>query len=131
VDMYKREVSRARQQQTRMVERSTCTKRFLDQTECLPSQNHAGLLNNRCKIKVRYLFIQQEEVLTELYSYTHQEPPPPNVATTIEAHKYLEACSLMFEKGFLCHDKICSMNSTVLQNIFQGYKYFTDFNAAF
>lgn len=64
-------------------------------------------------------------MLTELYSYIHQEPPPPNVATTIEAHKYLEACSLMFEKGFLCHDKICSMDSTVLQNIFQGYKYFT------
>ena len=69
--------------------------------------------------------MQQEEVLTELYSYIHQEPPPPNVASTIEAHKYLEACSLIFEKGFLCHDKICSMDSTVLQNISQGYKYFT------
>ena len=45
--------------------------------------------------------MQQEEVLTELYSYIHQEPPPPNVASTIEAHKYLEAYSLIFENFFV------------------------------
>ena len=96
----------------------------MDKAKRFAGQNHAGLLNLSIYLKLK-LFMQQEEVLTELYSYIHQEPPPPNVASTIEAHKYLEACSLIFEKGFLCHDKICSMDSTVLQNISQGYKYFT------
>ena len=69
--------------------------------------------------------IQQEQVLTELYSYIHQDPPPSDVAMTIEAHKYLEACNLLFEKGFLCHEKICRMDSPVLQNISSGFEYFS------
>ena len=50
--------------------------------------------------------LQQEQVLTELYSLIPQNPSPPDVATTIETHKYLEACNLIFEKGFLCHEKV-------------------------
>ena len=64
-------------------------------------------------------------MLTELYSYIHQDPPPANVATTIETHKYLEACNLIFERGFLCHEKVSGMDSPVLDNIFRGFEYFS------
>ena len=67
-------------------------------------------------------------MLTELYSYIHQDPPPADVATTIETHKihlYLEACNLIFERGFLCYKKICGMDSPVLDNIFSGFEYFS------
>ena len=61
----------------------------------------------------------------ELYAYVHQDPPPADVETTRETMKYLEACNNLFEKGFLCHEKITSSDSTVLQNISNGYNYFT------
>ena len=41
-------------------------------------------------------------------------PPPEDTATTLEAFTYLEACSKLFEKGFLSHDRIRSMDSKVL-----------------
>jgi len=69
--------------------------------------------------------LQQEQVLTELYSYIHQDPSPPDVATTIEAHRYLEACNLIFERGFLCHEKVTGMDSSVLKNISNGFDYFS------
>ena len=69
--------------------------------------------------------LQQEHVLMELYAYTHQSPLPTDAAATIETHQYLEACNQMFEKGFLCHHKICSLDSTVLQNISDGFNYFS------
>ena len=59
--------------------------------------------------------LQQEQVLMELYSYTHQDPLPVDIAMTIETHQYLETCNRIFEKGFLCHEKICSLDLTVLQ----------------
>ena len=49
-----------------------------------------------------FCVLQQKQVLTELYSYIHQDPEPSDVATTIETHKYLEACNLIFERQFLC-----------------------------
>ena len=61
----------------------------------------------------------------ELYVYIHQTPPPEDAATTLEAFTYLEACSKLFEKGFLSHDRIRSMDSKVLQNIQDGYSYFS------
>ena len=64
-------------------------------------------------------------MLTELYAYVHQDPPPADAETTRETMKYLEACNNLFEKGFLCHEKITSLDSTVLQNISNGYNYFT------
>ena len=70
--------------------------------------------------------LQQELVLMELYSYTHQNPLPVDAARATETHQFLEACNQIFEKDFLCHEKICSMDSTVLQNISNGYKYFSE-----
>lgn len=111
IEMYKREVSRAKQQQTRMVPR-------LKEIHIL-RDSWTKLNVSPAKI------MQQEQVLTELYSHIHQDPPPADVDATVETHKFLEACSLLFEKGFLSHEKVSSMDSTVLQSISSGYQYFT------
>ena len=39
--------------------------------------------------------------------------------------QYLQACHNLFERGFLSHEKITSMESAVLKNIDTGYKYFS------
>ena len=69
--------------------------------------------------------MQQEQLLGELYWYTHQDPPPPDVTSASETLQYLEACSQLFEKGFLSHNKITAMDSEVLENIDKGYSYFS------
>ena len=46
------------------------------------------------------MYIQQEQVLTELYSHIHQDPPPADLDATVEAHKFLEACSLLSRRDF-------------------------------
>lgn len=70
-------------------------------------------------------FLQQEQVLSELYSYIHKEPPPADASSTSETLEYLQACHQLFETGFLSHEKITSLGSPVLQSIDKGYKYFT------
>ena len=69
---------------------------------------------------------QQEQILGELYWYTHQDSPPADVSSVSETLKYLESCSQLFEKGFLSHNKITSMESEVLENIDKGYSYFSE-----
>ena len=54
---------------------------------------------------------QQEQILSELYSYVHQEQPPVDAAATKETLQYLEACNKLFENGFLSHEKIVSVDS--------------------
>ena len=61
----------------------------------------------------------------ELYSHIHQDPLPAGTDATAEAHKFLEACNLLFEKGFLSHEKVSTMDSMVLQSISSVYQYFT------
>ena len=72
----------------------------------------------------KFCSLQQEQVLTELYSYIHQDPLPADVATTVETHRYLEACNLMFERELLCHDKVCGMDLLVLKNISNVFECF-------
>lgn len=69
---------------------------------------------------------QQEQVLSELYWYTHQAVLPEDNASVLEALKYLEACHKLFEKGFLSHERITSADCEVLKNINEGYTYFKD-----
>ena len=68
--------------------------------------------------------MQQKDVLTEIYSYISSDPKPPDSNETEYALKYLEACNLLFEKGFLSHSKVSSHDRQVLLNIKAGYQFF-------
>ena len=60
--------------------------------------------------------------MCELFQYSSQNYHP----STQKALSYLEACNSIFEKGFLSHQVIKSMESDVLKSIDEGYKFFTD-----
>ena len=64
-------------------------------------------------------------MLGELYWYVHQDPPPDDADATKETRQYLQAYHKLFKIGFLSHDKIDNLDSAVLKNINDGYKYFT------
>ena len=68
--------------------------------------------------------LQQEQVLTELFHYASQSPPPHDAFSVTSTRKYLEACNKIFENGFLCHKKIYSSDSEVLVNIQTGFNFF-------
>jgi len=126
VDMYKREVTRARQQQTRMIPRLKEIHILRDSwTKLNVSPAKIMQVHNSFYKFVISIYLQQEQVLTELYSYIHQDPPPADVNTVVETHNFLEACNLLFEKGFLSHEKVTSVECNVLQNISKGYQYYT------
>ena len=134
IEMYKREVNRARQQQTRMVPRlkeihilrDSWTKLNVSPAKIMQVCMVILSMNVKCSA----FYLQQEQVLTELYSHIHQDSPPADADTTAETHKFLEACNLLFEKGFLSHEKVSSMDSIVVQNISSGYQYFTSWLSA-
>ncbi|XP_065914376.1 uncharacterized protein [Dysidea avara] len=111
IAMYQREVSRAKQNLTRMVPRLKEVHVVRDSWTKL----------NVSPAKI----MQQEQVLGELFWYTNQDPLPADSDTTNETWEYLQACHKLFESGFLSHDKVDNMDSPVLQNIDDGYKYFT------
>ena len=48
-----------------------------------------------------------------------------HAVTTLKTLQYLEACSKIFEKGFLSHDMIKDIDSRVLKSIEEGYSFFT------
>jgi len=62
--------------------------------------------------------------MSELHWYANQNPPPADYMKTLETLQYLTACHNLFEKGFLSHEKIASLNSEAIQNIDTGYQYF-------
>jgi len=64
--------------------------------------------------------LQQEKVLGELHWYIHQDPPPKDVSITKETLLYLEACNLLFEEGFLSHERVRSADAKVLANIIKA-----------
>lgn len=47
------------------------------------------------------------------------------IRLTLKVSAYLEACSKLFEKGFLSHDRVMNMDSEVLKSISEGYNFFT------
>ena len=69
--------------------------------------------------------MQQEQVLSELHAHIHQDPPPSDKVHVEATLNYLEACNRMFERGFLSHDRIMSMDSEIIQNITQGFTFFS------
>ena len=56
----------------------------------------------------------------------NQVPPPDDSAAVAEMLAYLEASHIIFEHGFLSHDRIRSLECEILTNITKGYKYFTE-----
>lgn len=102
-------------------------KGFLDKTKCCSSQDHAGSFYCACMyyLYIPLLNMQQEQVLSELYAHIHQTPPPSDKVHVEATLKYLEACNRLFERGFLSHDRIMSMDSEIIQNITQGFKFFS------
>jgi len=44
---------------------------------------------------------------------------------TCETLAYLIACNLLFEQGFLSHDRVRGTDSDVIKNINRGYEYFS------
>ena len=72
-----------------------------------------------------FIYTQQEQVLGEFFWYVNQYPPPDDASEVQETLAYLEACSLIFERGFLSHGRIRNLDSEILQNIAKGYDYFS------
>ena len=69
-------------------------------------------------------YLQQEQVLMELFHYVNQSPAPYDCFSAKMTLKYLESCSNIFEKGLLSHHKISLSNQDVLVNIQNGYDFF-------
>ena len=78
-----------------------------------------------CVLLNLFFWLQQEQVLGELVHYANQDPAPHDANATCETLAYLEACNLLFEQGFLSHDRIRGTNSDVIKNINRGYEYFS------
>ena len=65
--------------------------------------------------------MQQEQVLSELKTYSQSVPEAKSTATTLE---YLQACNNLFERGFLSHKPVGAMDCEVLANIAKGVLFF-------
>ena len=76
-------------------------------------------------LKKFIFFLQQPEVLRELFTYLNQQygPPPHDFESVQQALQYLQACQHLFEKGFQSYDKIWGVDSNLLANIATGYNF--------
>ena len=52
--------------------------------------------------------------------------PPYDSESVQQTRDYLEACNLLFEQGMLSHKQIKDMQSEVISNIRNGFKFFTN-----
>lgn len=55
-----------------------------------------------------------------------KQPCPYDTPSVKCVIKYLTACNLVFERGFLSHDKVSAKESTVLDNVRKGFTFFSD-----
>ena len=95
--------------------------------ECSSCQNNAGnVLYAYYGVHYIDVVIQQENVLTELYSYVNQIPPPADAPSVKCTLKYLTACSQLFEQGFLSHKRVSIKEREVLVNIEKGFCFFSE-----
>ena len=74
--------------------------------------------------------MQQEQVLGELFWYANQTPHPDDAPEVSETLAYLKVCHLLFEGGFLSHNRIRSMDYDIMKNITKGYKYFSSWQSS-
>ena len=69
--------------------------------------------------------LQQEHVITELKEYATATPLPSDTKEVLLVVDYLEACNKIFERGLLAHVRIPSYPNQILENMEQGYSFFT------
>lgn len=93
----------------------------MDQAKCHTSKNFDSLLLHNYS---DLLLLQQEHVLSELNRHISEYPDSSD--STKKTLLFLEACSSLFEHGFLSSDKVESINCDVMKHITKGYKFFTD-----
>ena len=65
-------------------------------------------------------------MLTEIFSHTKAVPPPADVDSARCTLRYLESCSLIFEKGLLSHERIMTVDSKIIENVQAGFEFFCD-----
>lgn len=127
VDMFERECQRVRDGNARMIPklreahiiRDSWIKLNVTPAKIMQVRNTPAHYNI-----VHEGYIQQEQVLGELFHYVNQQTPPPDYPQVQCTLKYLQACNKIFENGFLSHDRVTSVNSNVLKSIKEGYEFF-------
>lgn len=62
-------------------------------------------------------------MLSELHDFCYGNDTAKSCQKTLQ---YLEACSNIFENGFLSHKKVTHMDSPVLKSINEGYCFFVN-----
>jgi hypothetical protein len=132
-DMYARESERRTAGRARMVPK-------LREAHEIPGLNLMSILLKSCKYVIYLCTVhsllqkskllscmQQEQVLTELFHYVNQSPPPDNALSVTVNYtlKYFEACNKLFEVGFLSSLRVSGAHREVLVNIQSGYHFFT------
>ena len=60
-------------------------------------------------------------MLSELRTYSQSVPEVKSTVCTLE---YLQACNHLFEKGFLSHKEVATMDSEVLSSVAKGMQFF-------
>ena len=126
-DLWQRECARREKGNARMApklrESHVLRDSWTKLSKCSPSQDYAGiytiiLVLIQCNKHTSTTLNLQQEVLSELYNHINQQPSPSDQAHVQATLSYLEACSKLFEKGFLSHDQVMSLESEVIKNIF-------------
>ena len=65
-------------------------------------------------------------MISALRGYCECEPTPTDAESVKATSQYLEACNLIFEKGILSKKMVRALNSSVIQNIRDGFTFFVD-----
>ena len=66
---------------------------------------------------------QQQYVIAELGEYLDSKPKDASSAKLVL--RYLQALHKLFEEGFLTHERITSLQSSILTQMESGYNFFT------
>ena len=131
INMYERECQRVRNGNARMVPklrevhiiRDSWTKLNVSPAKIMQVRFGIAILFISDYSIYCHLSIQQEQVLGELFNYISQNPV--DAVETKATLQYLESChKLLFEKGFLSHDRIFGTDAAILKSINEGYLFF-------
>ena len=127
IDMFDRECQRVRDSNARMIPKLREAHIIRDswiKLNVTPAKIMQVRIMPTHKDVVQEGFVQQEQVLGELFHYVNQQTPPPDALQVQCTLKYLQACSKIFENGLLSHERVTDVNSNVLKSIKEGYEFF-------